>query len=70
MESFASVGSALTKVWFGRFLKRPTPMAKNGDRRLSDHGSVITNQHHAQQTSEEILKLVEAVRTGQSLEEQ
>jgi hypothetical protein len=36
----------------------------------SDHGSVITNQHHAKQTSEEILKVVEAVRTGQSLEEQ
>jgi pimeloyl-ACP methyl ester carboxylesterase len=48
-------------------------LSSNSTRRViegSDHGSVITNQHHAQQTSEEILKLVEAVRTGQSLEEQ
>jgi pimeloyl-ACP methyl ester carboxylesterase len=35
----------------------------------SDHGSVITNRRHAQQTSEEILKVVEVVRTGQPLEE-
>jgi hypothetical protein len=48
-------------------------LSSNSTRRViegSDHGSVITNQHHAQQTSEEILTVVEAVRTGQSLEEQ
>jgi len=33
----------------------------------SDHLSVITKQRHAQQTSEEIVKVVEAVRTGQPL---
>jgi len=31
----------------------------------SDHTSVVLNQSHARQTSEEILKVVEAVRTGQ-----
>ena len=48
-------------------------LSSNSTRRViegSDHGSVITNQHHAQQTSEEMLTVVEAVRTGQSLEEQ
>ena len=32
----------------------------------SDHASVVLNQSHAPQTSEEILKVVGAVRTGQS----
>ncbi len=48
-------------------------LSSNSTRRViegSDHGSVITNQLHAQQTSEEILKVVEAVRTSQPLEEQ
>jgi hypothetical protein len=36
----------------------------------SDHVSVVTRQRHAQQTSEEIVKVVEAVRTGQPLKEQ
>lgn len=35
----------------------------------SDHLSVVTNQRDAQQTSEEILKVVEAVRSGQPLEQ-
>jgi len=33
----------------------------------SDHVSVVVNRSHAQQTSEEILKVVESVRTGQPL---
>src|SRR5215207_9359974 len=33
----------------------------------SDHTSVVFDQSHAKQTSEEILKVVEAVRTGQPL---
>jgi pimeloyl-ACP methyl ester carboxylesterase len=43
-------------------------LSSNSTRRViegSDHGSVITNERHAQQTSEEILKVVKAVRTGQ-----
>ena len=50
-----------------------TNLSSNSTRRViegSDHGSVITNQLHAQQTSEEILKVVEAVRTGLPLAEQ
>jgi len=49
-----------------------TNLSSNSSHRViegSDHGLVITNQHHAQQTSEEILKVVEAVRTGQLLEQ-
>ena len=49
-----------------------TNLSSNSTRRViegSDHGSVIINQLHAQQTSEEILKVVEAVRTGQPLEQ-
>jgi ribosomal protein L22 len=48
-------------------------LSSNSTRRViegSDHGSVITNERHAQQTSEEILKVVEAVRAGQLLGEQ
>jgi pimeloyl-ACP methyl ester carboxylesterase len=47
-------------------------LSSNSTRRVierSDHISVITNQRHAQQTSEEILKVVEVVRTGQPLEQ-
>jgi hypothetical protein len=50
-----------------------TNLSSNSTRRViegSDHGSVITNERHAQQTSEEILKVVQAVRTGQPLGEQ
>jgi pimeloyl-ACP methyl ester carboxylesterase len=35
----------------------------------SDHLSVVTNRRDAQQTSEEILKVVDAVRSGQPLEQ-
>jgi hypothetical protein len=35
----------------------------------SDHLSVVTNRSDAQQTSEEILRVVEAVRSGQPLEQ-
>ena len=48
-------------------------LSSNSTRRViegSDHGSVITNERHAKQTSEEILMVVEALRTGQSLEGQ
>jgi pimeloyl-ACP methyl ester carboxylesterase len=48
-------------------------VSPNSTRRViegSDHGSIITNRRHAQQTSEEILKVVKSVRTGQPLAEQ
>ena len=49
-----------------------TNLSSNSTRRViegSDHGSVITNERHAQETSEEILKVIEAVRTGRPLEQ-
>jgi len=50
--------------------KELTGLSSNSTFRViegSDHVSVVVKQSHAQQTSEEILKVVEAVRTGQPL---
>ena len=47
-----------------------TDLSSNSTRRVvagSDHTSVVLNRYHARVTSEEILKVVEAARTGQAL---